>query len=153
VFELWVDHPEVLGRGYRTFFYERMAGLQPEMFIQMNNGLPDSDFYDVDYAWPADLMSIERGQPPADGYQKWREIEGARYYLPGEVCDSIAPIRQDWFHLEGDEPHATEALAGQLKACQRGGANYLLNVPPDRHGRIPDAFVSALTAVRKSAGL
>jgi len=153
VFELWIDHPEALGRGYRTYFYDRMAALRPEMFIQMNNGLPDSDFYDVDYAWPADLMSIERGQPPAAGYKKWREIEGKWYYLPGEVCDSIAPIQQDWFHLPGDPARPLEELAGQFEACRRGGANYLLNVPPDKHGRIPDNFVTALAEIRKRVGL
>lgn len=153
VLELWIDHPEVMGRGYRTFFYEQMARLQPEMYILMNNGLPDSEHYDVDYAWPADLMSMECGAPPADGYKKWRTIEGQRYYLPGEVCDSIAPIKQDWFHLPGDEPRPIQDLLKQFRACREGGANYLLNVPPDKHGLIPDNFIAALAQIRKEMAL
>jgi len=148
IMELWIDHPEVMGRGYRTFFYQHATSLQPDMVIMMNNGLPDSTEYDVDYAWPADLMAMEGGAPPPDGYRKWRCIERKMYYLPGEVCDSIAPIRQDWFWLEGDQPRPQEDLLKQFRACLDGGANYLLNVPPDRHGRIPGNFVDTLARIR-----
>ncbi len=153
IMEVWVDHPEVMGRGYRTFFYQHVASLQPDTVIMMNNGLPDSTEYDVDYAWPADLMAMEGGAPPPEGYRKWRCIEGKMYYLPGEVCDSVAPIRQDWFWLEGDQPRPVGDTLKQFRACRDGGANYLLNVPPDRHGRIPDNFIAALSQIRKETGL
>ena len=153
IMELWVDHPESLGRGYRTYFYEAMSRIQPDMVILMNNGLPDSEYYDIDYAWPADLMAIERGQPPEGGYRKWRYIEGRNYYVPGEVCDSIAPVKLDWFWLEGDRPRPFQELLGQFKACKQGGANYLLNVPPDKHGRIPDVFIQTLAQLRKEIGI
>ena len=153
IMEVWIDHPEVNGRGYRTYLYDTMAKLQPEMVILMNNGLPRADQYDVDYAWPADLMAIERGIPPKDGYPKWRTIEGNEYYLPGEVCDSIADVRQDWFHLEGDVPRPMEELLAQFRATTDGGANYLLNVPPDKRGLIPDVFIDTLTQMHKELGL
>jgi len=153
IMEVWLDHPEVMGRGYRTYLYEYMARLQPDVVIMMNNGLPDSTHYDVDYAWPADLMAMEGGAPPPDGYCKWRTIEGREYYLPGEVCDSIAPIRQDWFYLDDDQPRPLEDLLRQFRACRTGGANYLLNVPPDKHGRIAEAFIRRLAEIRKEMGL
>jgi len=153
VMEIWIDHPEILGRGYRTFLYEYLAGLQPDIAVLMNNGLPCSESYDVDYAWPADLMAIERGAPPENGYQKWRTIEGKEYYLPGEVCDSIAPVRKDWFHLADDQPRPLADLLQQFRACRGGGANYLLNVPPDKHGVIPGDFVATLMQIRKEMGL
>ncbi len=153
VMEVWIDHPEVLGRGYRTFLYDQIARLQPDSVIQMNNGLPDAEQYDVEYAWPADLMSIERGAPPAKGYPKWRTIEGKEYYLPGEVCDSIAPIHLDWFYIDGDGTRPVADLVQQFKACRDGGANYLLNIPPDTHGLIPDEYIETAQQLRKEMGL
>lgn len=151
--ELWIDHPDAMGRGYRTFLYEQMARLQPQIVVMMNNGTPSSEEYDVDYAWPSDLIAMEEGAPPEGGYRKWRDIEGRRYYLPGEVCDSIAPIRQDWFWLEGDRPRPTGSLLKQFRSCRQGGANYLLNVPPDRPGRIPQEFIATLGELRREMGL
>jgi hypothetical protein len=123
------------------------ADSKSDMVILMNNGLPDSECYDIDYAWPADLMAIERGQPPAGGYRKWRYIEGKTYYIPGEVCDSIAPVKLDWFWLEGDQPRPFQELLGQFQACKQGGANYLLNVGPMGDGTIPPEAMAVLKRV------
>jgi alpha-L-fucosidase len=146
--ETWIDIPSVLGRGYRTFLYGRIADLQPQTIIMMNSGMGDGVKYDVASAWPSDLIAIERNVPPAGGHQKWREIEGNRYYMPGEVCDFIGG---HWFGFDGDAPRTDDALLKQFNACQAGGANFLLNVPPDRHGVIPDELIAALTRLRKSA--
>ncbi len=62
--EKWIDLPGELWRGYRTFLYHRMAELQPETYFMMNNGVPDSTKYDYHYAFPSDLLAIERGIPP-----------------------------------------------------------------------------------------
>ncbi len=153
VLEMWIDHPDALGRGYRTFCYEHMARLQPEVVIMMNNGTPSGETYDIDYAWPSDLIAMEEGARSGIAHEKWRVIEGRAYYLPGEVCDSIAPIRKDWFHVEGDEPRPLADLVKQFRACREAGVNYLLNVPPDRHGRIPDEFIEALTKLREEMGV
>ncbi len=100
--------------------------------------------------WPSDLIAMERNVPPGSGHQKWREIEGERYYLPGEVCD---PIGKDWFWVSGDKPRPDEALRKQFEACRAGGANLLLSVPPDRHGLIPDDTIAALTRLRKNVNI
>lgn len=151
--EVWIDHPDALGRGYRTYLYNEMARLQPEIVVMMNNGTPSSEEYDVDYAWPSDLIAMEQGEVSDRKYRKWRCIEGRDYYIPGEVCDSIAPIRQDWFHLPDDQPRPMDQLVRQFEWCKTGGANYLLNVPPDKHGVIPDDFIKALQELKKRAGL
>jgi alpha-L-fucosidase len=148
VMEFWIDHPDALGRGYRTFLYHHIAGLQPDIVVMMNNGTPGSEDYDIDYAWPSDLIAMEEGARGGAAHDHWRTIEGREYYLPAEACDSIAPIRQDWFHLPGDEPRPVDDLARQFRACRDAGINYLLNVPPDRHGLIPDEFVQTLTRLR-----
>jgi alpha-L-fucosidase len=148
--EVWIDIPGILGRGYRTFLYEHVARLQPDAAIMMNSGISTGEEYDVAYAWPSDLMAIERRLPPGEGHRKWRSIEGKAYYLPGEVCD---PIGRDWFFVEGDKPRSDEELARQLLESRARGANLLLDVPPDRHGLIPEEHVAALMRVRTAAGL
>ena len=146
--ETWIDIPGVLGRGYRTFLYRHIAQLQPQTVVMMNNGICDGDNYDVAYAWPSDIIAMERNVPPGAGHRKWRDIEGKRYYMPGEVCD---PIGKDWFWVAGDKLRSDEALLKQVNACRAGGANLLLDVPPDRHGLIPDETVAALMRLRKNA--
>ena len=79
----------------------------------------------VDRVWPTDLVAIEtpippptdvaaieKNLPPRSGHQKWRTIEGKRYYLPGEVCD---PIGKNWFFVRGDLPRSDESLAAQYQ--------------------------------------
>ncbi|MGA2259046.1 MAG: alpha-L-fucosidase [Thermoguttaceae bacterium] len=146
--ETWIDIPGVLGRGYRTFLYERVAALQPETVVMMNSGIADGSSYNVDYAWPSDLIALERNVPPGSGHEKWRQIEGKRYYMPGEVCD---PIGKDWFWVKGDRPRSDSALATQFECCRSGGVNLLLDVPPDIHGVIPEESVAALMRLRKNA--
>lgn len=146
--EMWIDLPGELGRGYRTFLYDYMAGLQPETYIMMNKGTPDSTKYDYQYSFPSDLLAIERGVPPETGYQKWRTVEGKDYYMPGEVCDTIG---KDWFFGPSDSPRPD--LLQQYLACRERGANLLLNVPPDKHGLITDEYVGALMSLKKKAGI
>jgi alpha-L-fucosidase len=146
--EMWIDIPGVLGRGYRTFLYERVAAMQPEMVVMMNSGIADGSIYDVPYAWPSDLIAMERNVPPVSGHTKWRQIEGKSYYMPGEVCD---PIAKNWFWVKGDQPRADGSLAAQFDACRARGANLLLDVPPDMHGVIPQETAAALMRLRKNA--
>jgi alpha-L-fucosidase len=148
--ETWIDIPGVLGPGYREFLYGHVAKLQPRTVVMMNSGIGDGETYDEAYAWPSDLIAIERALPPPAGHRRWREIAGREYYLPGEVCD---PIGKEWFWVEGDAPRPDDELLKMLQLCRARGTNLLLDVPPDRHGRIPDASVQALQRLRRNAGL
>lgn len=148
--ETWIDIPGVLGRGYRTFLYQHVAALQPETVIMMNSGISTGETYNVEYAWPSDLIAIERNVPPGAGHNKWREIEDKEYYMPGEVCD---PIGKEWFYVEGDTPRPDEDLLKIFDNCRNGGVNLLLDVPPDKHGLIPGETIAALQRLRKNAGI
>ncbi|MEI7835179.1 MAG: alpha-L-fucosidase [Planctomycetota bacterium] len=145
--ETWVDIPGILGRGYRTFLYQHLASLQPDTVIMMNSGISTQESYNVDYAWPSDIIAIERSLPAAAGYNKVREIEGKNYYMPGEVCD---PIGKDWFFVPGDLPRDDKHLTDQFHACRACGVNLLLDVPPDTTGQIPRESVQALIRLRKN---
>ena len=115
-------HPRRARHGYRTYLYEHMAALQPETVVMMNSGIDDGAVYKLSYAWPSDLIAMERNVPPASGHKKWRRIEGKAYYMPGEVCD---PMGKDWYWVKGDHPRRTPRWR-QFEACRSRGANLLL---------------------------
>ena len=148
--ETWIDIPGVLGRGYRTFLYNHVSSLQPDTVIMMNSGVSTQETYDTEYAWPSDIIAIERRLPVEAGFNKWRTIEGKEYYMPGEVCD---PIGKDWFWVEGDIPRSDASLAEQFAACKARGVNLLLDVPPDKHGLMPEYWIKALNQLRKNANI
>jgi alpha-L-fucosidase len=146
VAEVWIDIPCVLPRFYRQELYDQIAGLQPQTVIMMNNGISDGSNYPIAKAWPADLIAIERFLPNSHtGHVKWREIEGKQYYMPGEVCD---PIGREWFFTEADVPRSDEELLGMYLVSISRGTNLLLDVGPDKHGLIPEKYVSALQRLR-----
>ena len=150
IFEIWIDIPGVLGRGYRTYLYNYIASLQSDIVIMMNSGIGDGTTYNVDYAWPSDLIAIERKQPSVDGFVKWRTIEGKEYYIPGEHCD---PIGKEWFHVPGDLPRPDSELVRQYELTRTSGVNFLLNVPPNKDGLIPEKYVDSLIRLRKNANI
>jgi alpha-L-fucosidase len=144
--ELWIDIPHVLPRDYRHDLYNHLAGLQSEAMIVMNHGIGDGSQFGVAKAWPTDLITIERFLPSSHtGYQPWREIEGKRYYLPGEVCD---PIGHEWFYVEGDQPRSDAEILGMYLVTRARGANLLLDVGPDTHGLLSEYNVEALQRLR-----
>lgn len=148
--EIWIDNPGILGTGYRDYLYRHLSDLQPEAVIMMANAMGDGAEFDVAAAWPSDLVPIKATLPPVSGHKKWREINGKTYYMPGEVC---LPIGKDWFFMEGDKPRNSEELAKEYLTIRKRGANLLLDVPPDKHGVIPDQYVKALLDLKRVAGI
>lgn len=148
--EMFIDIPLVLGRGYRTFLYQHIASLQPECVVAMNSGISDQATYNVERNWPSDIIIIERRLPPESGYQKWRDIEGEQYYMPGEVCDTLA---KEWFYLEGDRPKSDAELVKAFEQCRRQGVNFNLDVGPDKQGLITTEFRDALMRLRRNVKL
>jgi len=146
--EVWVDIPSVLPRGYRHKLYNRIAELQPDAVIMMNHGTGDGSKFRVEDAWPTDLIAIERFLPNSRiGHAVWREIEGKNYYMPGEVCD---PIGREWFYVEGDMPRSDEELLGMYLTSRSRKANLLLDVGPDKRGKIPQYYIDALMRLREN---
>lgn len=156
VAEVWIDIPGMLPRCYREELYRNITTWQPETVVMNNNGIGDGSNYPVinQYgvpcvgfdAWPADIIAIERFLPNSNtGHVKWREIEGKKYYMPGEVCD---PIGREWFFTEEDQPRSDEELLGMYLLSISRGTNLLLDVGPDKHGLIPQKYVGALQRLR-----
>lgn len=145
--EVWIDIPGVLGRGYREFLYNHIAKLQPETVIMMNTGIGTGEEFPIDYAWPSDLIAIERRLPPEKGHNPWRTIEGKEYYMPGEICD---PIGKEWFFKSDDKPRADEEMKHLYQIARQRSVNLLLDVPPDKHGLIPRESIESLQRLRKN---
>ena len=153
--EMWIDIPGELGWRYRKFLYQHIAKLNAATVIMMNSGTPSSENYNVAYAWPSDLIAIERGPQGEAGahpiqHKKWRKIDGEEYYLPAEICD---PIGRHWYFRADDPPRSDEDLQKQYESAQQIGVNLLLNVPPDKHGVLTDTNVQAVMRLRKNVGI
>src|SRR5207248_2702898 len=83
-----VDIPGVLGPEGRKQQYDQIARLAPDAVIMLNSGFGNGAKVKEDYAWPSDIMAIERDLPTsARGYNPWHAVAGKDYYIPGEVCD------------------------------------------------------------------
>ncbi|MFW6313582.1 MAG: alpha-L-fucosidase, partial [Spirochaetota bacterium] len=148
--EWWIDIPKVLPRSYRDRIYTLLASATPDAVIVMNNGIGNGSALSIARAWPTDVVTIERFLPPSqNGHQKIREIEGKSVYLPGEVCD---PVGREWFYSPDDEPRSDEELLGMYLVARARGANLLLDVGPDKTGRIPSAFADALRRLGEGVG-
>ncbi len=148
VAEWWLDIPHLLPRDYRQRLYGHITQRQPQTVVMYNHGIGDGSELIVDRAWPTDLLAIERFLPnSATGHVKWRKIDGADHYIPGEVCD---PIGRDWFYTEHDQPRSDAELLGMYLTSTSRGANLLLDVGPDQHGLIPERYQAALKRLRQN---
>jgi alpha-L-fucosidase len=70
--------------------------------------------------------------------------------MPAEVCD---PIGKDWFYIARDQPRTNEELTKEYLTIRNRRANFLLDVPPDKGGVIPDKYIQALLNLKRTAGI
>ena len=146
--EVWLDIPHFLPRDYRQKLYNQVAKWQPDAIILFNHGIGDGSTFNINTAWPTDVITIERFVPNSTtAHVKWREIEKKKYYMPAEVCD---PIGKEWFYRENDGPRTDAELLGMFLICRSRGANLLLDVPPNKHGLIPQKFIDALQRLKRN---
>ena len=145
--EVWVDIPGMLTHEGRRKQYAQIAELQPDSLIMMNGGLDKQMEINPNYAWPTDLVSMERSLPSSrTGYQPWYTMENylgekGRYYIPGEVCDTIC---YTWFWQKESRLRKVDELLGMRILSKARSSNFLLNVPPDQSGKIPQETIETL---------
>jgi len=150
--EFWVDIPGMLTHEGRRKQYAQIARLQPNALVMMNGSLDKKMEIDPNYAWPTDLVSMERGLPPSrSGYRPWYTMqnnlgEKSRFYIPGEVCDTIC---YTWFWQKESRLRNVDELLGMRILSKVRSSNLLLNVPPDQSGKIPQATVDLLMHLDK----
>ena len=130
---LWIDqYRNKYTRARWPEIKNYVKSLQPHCLVLGNNAhdLAESDVVSIEFPWKSTL-------PPVANR------------LPAEVCDTIQ-TRARWFWVESSAPgdlQSAETLAARLRACNERGANYLLNVPPDRAGLISGPHLRRLREV------
>ncbi|OWW24590.1 hypothetical protein B4Q04_14830 [Zobellia sp. OII3] len=150
--EFWIDIPIILGDGYRQFIYDRISKKYPDMLIVMNHGKKkvgkDLVFLDKK-AWPTDVLTLERFSPEKPYDPVW-EIKNQQYYLPAE---SNMPIGNEWFWEIDDEAKPIDELTSKFQDCLDNDVNFLLNVPPDQSGQIPQKWIIPLMELKQKMNL
>ena len=168
IFEVWHDGANG-GDGYyggaretrsidrRTYYdwpetWAMVRKLQPNAVIFSDVG-PDIRWvgnesgYANETCWATYDPVGEDGGPAAPGYTRYQEAETGRrnatHWLPAE-CD--VSIRPGWFWHErenGSVKTPDQLLDLYYRSVGRG-ASFLLNVPPDRRGRLGDNDVASM---------
>jgi alpha-L-fucosidase len=146
IYEQWIDIPTKLTNKQRWKIYNLIKKLNPKCFVLMNMGYTNA--VDVpDESWPTDLVNCERNMPPASGHNPFKSINGETYYLPAEVIDTIG---NHWYWAPNDPPKPMELLYQYYLTCVKRRANFLLNVPIDKTGRIPSEYVDTLMKLKQT---
>jgi alpha-L-fucosidase len=158
--EEWENEPQSgLSHGERWEWqelYEHIHSLQPDCLVIKNSS---SDAPGQVRYHPVDARTSEHF------HFVWREqiceprldpvftgVSGQPVYLPLEFCTTITP---GWFWNEGQgysHPPA-EAIAGWYRQARQAGANFLLNIGPNREGRLPEYHRPFLRQAARDVGL
>ena len=132
---IWCDQYKVkLTPGEWSSLRSLVKSLQPNCLLLANNS---HDFKETDiHSFEYPIYMDDHGYPPPGNT------------IPSEVCDCITSDRH-WFWHPDSEQHlrSAEEIVKVVRLCNERDANYLLSVPPDRNGRIPEAFVKRLKEV------
>ena len=133
---LWFD-----GCGSQDHEYDRdriiaaIRGMQPEIRIFA--------MWDPDSRW----VGNEDGYAPLDNFNEVNytaeRSDGARRFLPSE-CDF--KMRSTWFDCEDNEDtiKELEELVGIYEMSVGRGANFLINIGPNRRGLLPEKDTARL---------
>ncbi|MBL8064860.1 MAG: alpha-L-fucosidase [Chthonomonadaceae bacterium] len=107
--------------------------------------------YAGDPCWATYTPHGPNGEAPAPGQTKWQEGENGhrdgRFWIPAE-CD--VSIRPGWFwhESENDKVKSPDQLKELYFKSVGRGAVFLLNIPPDRRGRIHENDIKSLVGFR-----
>jgi alpha-L-fucosidase len=160
--EIWLDIPWDMGpdtEGVLTRLYDHIKSLQPDCLVLLNQGFVDGGgvremaptYAHREYGlppvplWPKDLNNGEVTAPPPSGHEPKIPVRGRTYYLPMETCDTLA---HHWFWEPGDALKSVRTLARLYRSTVDRGANLLLDLAPDRTGRIPEATARRLLEMK-----
>ena len=166
IFVMWFDIPFDLGPDSQAILqrlYDLVKEIQPDCLVMLNSSEWDGcsirrrqssyNFKEIDGPlvdiWPADLINGERTPPAESGHKPNVAYNGQTYYLPMETCDTLSKY---WFHIDGDTLKTTEQLLELFQSTVGRGGNLLLDVPPDRSGRISEESRQALLNLKRAIG-
>jgi len=146
--EFWIDIPIILGNGYREFIYKHITEKYPDMVVIMNHGKKqegDELIFLEDKAWPTDVLTLERYFSIKPYNPVWT-VKEKEIYFPAETC---LPIGNEWFWEEDDEVKPMDDLVKIFECSLENKINFLLNVPPDKTGQIPEKWIKPLMELKE----
>ena len=160
--EMWFDIPWDLGPNtdrYLNGIYQRVKSLQPNCVVVLNQAFTDGSVVRVMPPtthgqntgapeiglWPKDINEGEHPPPPDTGHNPRIPYNGVTYYLPMETCTTLA---HHWFWVDTDSLRSVRSLLESYQATVDKKANLLLDLGPDRTGRIPEGTVRRLMELK-----
>ena len=135
--------------------YEWIHHLQPDCLVLNNsssNRPGEIRYHPVDVRTAEHFNFVWQEKVCEPNYNTtWRDDQGQTRYLPLEFCASLA---RNWFwQNSGGEIHPTVAtICDWHRTARDHGANLLLNVGPDKEGRVPQYNADFLLSARRSGG-
>ncbi|EWS80586.1 alpha-L-fucosidase [Brachybacterium phenoliresistens] len=145
LFEVWFDGAGSAGRVYDwEAIGALLAELQPQAMV-FNMGPATIRWVGNEDGLAADPCEYVTRSTDLNNYDPDVVELGQARYLPPE-CD--VSLRRGWFWQEGEEPKSVEHLLEIHDRSLGLGANLLLNVPPDRRGRIDPVDAARLVELR-----
>jgi alpha-L-fucosidase len=148
----WLDIPRAASPAQRATLYDMLRRLNPKCVVLFNQGFIDPKKLKTltventkSVSWPTDILNSERDVIPEPfvNQQTW---QGKSHFLGYEHCDVVG---KDWFWTAGDKARPTEKLFSLYEGAQKAGGNLLLDVGPDRSGKLTDWQIEALTKLKE----
>ncbi len=140
VYEQWFVLDNRLNTQQEKGLYQLVKRHNPHCLVSM---------FDFDrMAWPTDIRPLRRMPSDAAGRDPNVVRQGTTYYLPAEVFEQIAK-GGTWFYQLEDIHKSPGQLLAIWRQTVGQGANLLLNVPPDRTGRIPESYIKTLKEFKR----
>jgi alpha-L-fucosidase len=99
-----------------------------------------------DVTWPTDILNSEI-TPIREPFETQQTFEGRTYELGYEHCISMV---EKWFWKSDETLKSVEEMAAAYRETMKLNGNFLLNVPPDTTGHIPEVTVTRLMELRKA---
>ena len=147
----WLDIPRHLTDEQRVELYSLVRTLNPDCLVMFNYGkesaLIEGPFTietALNVSWPTDILNSEV-TPIKEPFQTQQRFQGKTYELGYEHCVSIV---EKWFWKSDENLKTVAELVTTAQQVRYLNGNFLLNVPPDNTGRIPDATVTRLQELR-----
>jgi alpha-L-fucosidase len=101
-------------------------------------------------SWPTDVINAEDALPPPEGHNPHVQFEGKAYYIPMEAWIPTGPPYKpmppmhSWFWREGFTTQPADTIASVYHDCRSRHSNLLLNLSPDKTGRLPEETAQTL---------
>lgn len=114
--------------------------LQPNCILLANNSndYNQTDIYSHEYPYWKNMNRMDKALPVENNTN------------PAEVCDCIVDGSTWFWNTENPvKLQKAQDIADKLRICNQRKANYLLNVQPDRNGRIRGDYLKTLHEIGK----